>query len=206
MKEGRDYLPREVSFRAGGRFSTLYSTTSLSERTSWDLFLSTVVARGVFPCKSVQHRSVGTPDGLEGHRISVSAAEVIHGKTGPPPRGAVLFGPFSYAHKKKDEEKMKIERTTEGNDLTVQEQNPASGFPAFPGPSLSARNRSGLIRCVGSDESTCDRSGCGPAGVARYSSVITRGLDRPAEASTVHVPRNTFVSARSRRVYAGPCL
>ena len=27
----------------------------------------------------------------------VCAAEVIHGKTGPLPKGAVLFGPFSYA-------------------------------------------------------------------------------------------------------------
>jgi len=32
---------------------------------------------------------------------------VIRGKTGPAPSGALLFGPFSYADKKKDEEKKK---------------------------------------------------------------------------------------------------
>ena len=42
---------------------------------------------------------------LAGHPIPIGASELIHGKTGPPPRGAVLFGPFSYAHKKKDEGK-----------------------------------------------------------------------------------------------------
>ena len=31
----------------------------------------------------------------------------IRGKTGPVPNGAVLFGPFSWAYKKKDEEKLK---------------------------------------------------------------------------------------------------
>ena len=39
---------------------------------------------------------------LAGHPDSIYASEVIHGKTGPLPKGAVLFGPFSYAHKKKD--------------------------------------------------------------------------------------------------------
>ena len=33
---------------------------------------------------------------------------VIRGKTGPAPSGAVLFGPFSYANKKKDEEEKKV--------------------------------------------------------------------------------------------------
>ena len=42
---------------------------------------------------------------LAGRRIPICGSEVIHGKTGPPPRGAVLFGPFSYAYKKKDEGK-----------------------------------------------------------------------------------------------------
>ncbi len=35
--------------------------------------------------------------------------EAIRGKTGPVPNGAVLFGPFSWAYKKKDKEKKKVE-------------------------------------------------------------------------------------------------
>ena len=39
----------------------------------------------------------------------VFTREAIRGKTGPVPNGAVLFGPFSWAYKKKDEEKTKAE-------------------------------------------------------------------------------------------------
>ena len=39
----------------------------------------------------------------------VFTSQAIRGKTGPAPSGAVLFGPFSYANKKKDEEKKKGE-------------------------------------------------------------------------------------------------
>ncbi len=39
----------------------------------------------------------------------VYATDEIRGKTGSAPSGAVLFGPFSYAHKKKDEEKKKVD-------------------------------------------------------------------------------------------------
>ena len=53
--------------------------------------------------------SAGVPGGLVGRLIDIRAPEVIHGKTGPVPNGAVLFGPFSYANKKKDEEKMRID-------------------------------------------------------------------------------------------------
>ena len=46
---------------------------------------------------------------LEGLRrapnFHLSGDEAIRGKTGPAPSGAVLFGPFSWAYKKKDEEK-----------------------------------------------------------------------------------------------------
>ena len=41
-------------------------------------------------------------------RSLVCATEVVHGKTGPAPSGAVLFGPFSWAYKKKDEEKIEV--------------------------------------------------------------------------------------------------
>ena len=50
---------------------------------------------------------MGTPKALSGHRMPVYASEVIHGKTGPLPKGALLFGPFSYAHKKKDVKRKK---------------------------------------------------------------------------------------------------
>jgi hypothetical protein len=33
---------------------------------------------------------------------------VVHGKTGPAPSGAVLFGPFSWAYKKKGVNNKKI--------------------------------------------------------------------------------------------------
>ena len=67
-----------------------------------------VVVRGVFPCESVLLPGSGVPPGLAGRPNSVLATEEIHGKTGPLPKGAVLFGPFSYAHKKKDVNKIKI--------------------------------------------------------------------------------------------------
>ncbi len=51
---------------------------------------------------------MGTPEALLGHLIPIYGPEVVHGKTGPAPSGAVLFGPFSYANKKKDEEKNKV--------------------------------------------------------------------------------------------------
>ena len=37
------------------------------------------------------------------------STEAIRGKTGPAPSGAVLFGPFSWAYKKKDEGKKKVD-------------------------------------------------------------------------------------------------
>ena len=41
------------------------------------------------------------------HRAAstILTTDEIRGKTGPVPNGAVLFGPFSLARKKKDEEK-----------------------------------------------------------------------------------------------------
>ena len=63
-----------------------------------------VVVMGVFPCLSDQHSCIGTVKEPVGHPIPICAPEVIHGKTGSAPSGAVLFGPFSYANKKKDEE------------------------------------------------------------------------------------------------------
>ena len=63
---------------------------------------------GVFPCYSVQqHRSLPAVP-VRGRHSSVVTTEVVHGKTGPAPSGAVLFGPFSWAYKKKDEEKMRV--------------------------------------------------------------------------------------------------
>ena len=63
---------------------------------------------------------------LAGRRIPICGSEVIHGKTGPPPRGAVLFGPFSYAYKKKDEGKGGIygggERDRERRPLKSSDQ------------------------------------------------------------------------------------
>ena len=41
-------------------------------------------------------------------QLFVFATGDIRGKTGPAPSGAVLFGPFSYANKKKDEEEEKL--------------------------------------------------------------------------------------------------
>jgi len=93
---------QQVARLAGeGRFSARYSTTSLSERTSSDLFVRTVVMWGVFPCQSVQHHCIGTPARHVGRPNFILVAEEIHGKTGPAPSGAVLFGPFSLAKKKK---------------------------------------------------------------------------------------------------------
>ena len=65
--------------------------------------------------------------------ISVAA---IRGKTGPVPNGAVLFGPFSWAYKKKDEEKR----------LTTGWQSANTGryrhAPMItPGAALSSANR-----------------------------------------------------------------
>ena len=38
---------------------------------------------------------------LAGRPIHICGSEVIHGKTGPPPRGALLFRPFSWAQQEK---------------------------------------------------------------------------------------------------------
>ena len=62
----------------------------------------TVGKGGVFPCKSVQQLRSLRADSVTGQPNSNCATEVVHGKTGPAPSGAVLFGPFSWAYKKKD--------------------------------------------------------------------------------------------------------
>ena len=53
------------------------------------------------------------------HAIFIIATGVIHGKTGPVPNGAVLFGPFSLARKKKDEEEKKVK----GEEMSVSARN-----------------------------------------------------------------------------------
>ena len=58
--------------------------------------------------------------------ISVAA---IRGKTGPVPNGAVLFGPFSWAYKKKDEEKTKAKER--GNVCVCPERGSSKGCPAI---------------------------------------------------------------------------
>ena len=63
---------------------------------------------GVFPRCSVHRPCIGSSDVSAGHRGSKYAPEEIRGKTGPAPSGALLFGPFSYAHKKKDKEERKL--------------------------------------------------------------------------------------------------
>ena len=78
---------------------------------------------GVFPCLSVQRIRPGTPEGLPGHPNPMYASGVIHGKTGSLPKGALLFGPFSSAHKKKDvkERKQRIyeKKIWHANDIHV---------------------------------------------------------------------------------------
>ena len=49
----------------------------------------------------------------------IRPSEGIHGKTGPLPKGAVLFGPFSYAHKKKDVRNRKIRIYQKRTDLQM---------------------------------------------------------------------------------------
>ena len=51
--------------------------------------------------------SCGLSSSVRRAQALVSSPEAIRGKTGPVPNGAVLFGPFSYANKKKDEKKEK---------------------------------------------------------------------------------------------------
>ena len=58
--------------------------------------------------------------------ISVAA---IRGKTGPVPNGAVLFGPFSWAYKKKDEEKTKAKER--GNAYVCPERGSSKGCPTI---------------------------------------------------------------------------
>ena len=53
------------------------------------------------PSIALRHRGIGF---VRRAQSFVFASGVIHGKTGPAPSGAVLFGPFSWAYKKKDEE------------------------------------------------------------------------------------------------------
>ncbi len=52
-------------------------------------------------------------------RSSIYATEGIRGKTGPLPKGALLFGPFSSAHKKKDVNKIKIRIYQKKSDLQM---------------------------------------------------------------------------------------
>ena len=102
---------------------------------------------GVFPCLSIQRICTGTAEGLAGHTNPVYASGVIHGKTGPLPKGALLFGPFSYAHKKKDVNNIKtkdlLEKTgmkTEKPVVCFSTQNHASnGF--FLSPNKKGRGR-----------------------------------------------------------------
>jgi hypothetical protein len=42
---------------------------------------------------------------VTGQPISIYATEVVHGKTGPAPSGALLFRPFSWAKQEKGLEK-----------------------------------------------------------------------------------------------------
>ena len=60
----------------------------------------------------------------------VFTREAIRGKTGPVPNGAVLFGPFSWAYKKKDEEKKVNHRLAVSQHRSVQagaHDNPRRG-------------------------------------------------------------------------------